>query len=86
MKDGEELYCKVYQSPRLPRAVLTWNLRHGRQDLLNPEARTSSDHQSERCAKYEETRRCNVDSRIQGIPHTTVQKEDSNRKESVKKN
>ena len=46
MKTGEELYCKVYQSPRLPRAVLTPNLHHGRQDLSNPEARTFADHQS----------------------------------------
>ena len=49
MKTGEELYSKVYQSLRLPRkAVLTPNLHHGRQDLSNPEARISADHQSER--------------------------------------
>ena len=63
MKAGEE-YSKVYQSPRLPRAVLTPNLNHGRQDLFHSEARTSSDHQSERSPKYEETRRGNVDYRI----------------------
>ena len=40
MKTGEDLYSKVYRSPRLPRAVLTPNFHHGRQDLLNPEART----------------------------------------------
>ena len=85
MQTGEELYCKVCQSPRLPRAVLTPNLHHGRQDLTYPEARTSADHQSERSAKceetrrsrYEETRRCYVDYRIQGTLHSTVQKEDS---------
>ena len=56
-------------------------------------ARTSADHQSERSAKYEETRRSryeetrrgNVDYRIQGIPHSTDQKEVSNRKEIVKR-
>ena len=102
MKTGD---CKVHQSPRLPRAALTPNLHHGRQDLSNPEARTSTDHQSKRSAKYEETRRThleencsanldetrrvkyeetrsgNVDYRRQGIPHSTVQKEDSSRKE-----
>ena len=85
MKTGEGLYCKVYQSsPRLPRAVLTPSLHHERQDLSNPEARTSSDHQSERSAKYEESRRGDVDYRFQGIPRSAVQKEDSSRKEIVK--
>ena len=65
-----------------------------RQDPPSPEARKSTtDHHSERSAKYEETRRSrheetrrgNVDHRIQGIPHSTVQKEDSNRKEIAKR-
>ena len=72
MKTGEDLYCKVFQSPRLPRVVLTPNLHHGRQDLSDPDSRTSADHQSEQSAKYEETRhlryketcRSNVDYRI----------------------
>ena len=75
MKTGEELHNKVCQSPRLPR-----------------KARTSVDHQSKRSegyeenrsAKFEETRSGNIDFRIQGLPHSTVQKEDSNRKEIVK--
>ena len=50
MKTGEDLYCKAYQSPRSPRVVLTPNLHHGRQDPSNPEARTSTDHQSEQSA------------------------------------
>ena len=45
MKTGEDLHCTVYQSPRLPRVVLTPNLHHGRHDLSDPEARTSADHQ-----------------------------------------
>ena len=57
MKTGEDVYCKVYQSSRLPRVVLTPNLHYGRQDLSNPEARTSADHQSEQSAKHEEIRR-----------------------------
>ena len=81
-------------TPRLPRrTLLTPNLHRGRQDLSNPKARTSADHQSKRSARYketrraryEETRRGNVDYRIKGIPHSTVQREDSNRKEIVKR-
>ena len=72
MKTGEELW-------------LTPNLHHGRQDPSHPEVRTSADHQSERSARYEETRRGNVDYRIQGKPHSAVQKEDSYRKEIVKR-
>ena len=109
MKTGEDLYCKVHQSPRLPRVVLTPNLQHGRQDLPNPKARKSTDHQSEQSVqyretcrslledtrrkhleesqrgKYRETCRGNTDYRIPGILHSTVQKEDSNRKETVKR-
>ena len=56
MKTGKDLFCKVSQSPRLPRVVVTPNLQHGRQDPSNLEARTSADHQSEQSAKYEEIR------------------------------
>ena len=59
---------------------------------LNP-MRENPPHQSEQSVKYRETRRSlledtrrgNVDYRTQGIPHLTVQKEDSNRKEIVKR-
>ena len=57
MKSGEELYNKVYRSPRvLRKAVLTPNLHHGRQDLSNLEARTSTDHQSKQSELYGEAR------------------------------
>ena len=46
MKTGKDLYCKVFQSPRLPRVVLTPKSRHGRQDPPIPDARKSTDHQS----------------------------------------
>ena len=94
MKTGEELAQQMYQSPRLLRkAALTPNLHHGRQDLSNPEATVSADHQSKRseeygatrCTKFEETRSGNIDFRIQGLPHSTVQKEDYDRREMVKK-
>ena len=89
MKTGEELYCKVHQSPMLPRAALTPNLHHGRQDLSNLEGRTSADRQSERSAKFEETRRLRYEEtrrgNVEGVPRTTVQKEDSNHKEIVRR-
>ena len=90
----EELYSKVFQSPTLPRTtVLTPNLHHGRQDLSDPQASTSANHQSKRSevyeetrsAKLEETRTGDVDFRIQGLPHSTVQKEADDRREMVKK-
>ena len=100
MKTGEVLHCRVFQSPRLPRVILTPNLQHGRQDPSNPEARTSANHQSKRSAKHEETRRThleesrrakyeethsgNVDHTMQCVPHSAVQKKDSDRKDIVK--
>ena len=82
------------QKPRLPRkAVLTPNLHHGRQDLSNLEARTSADRQCKESEEYgetrseeiEEIRSGNIDFRIQGLPHSTVQKEDDVRRETVKR-
>ena len=86
MKSGEELFNKVCQSPRLQqKAVLKPNLYHGRQDAPNFEARTSVDHQSKESEEYgdtrgdsnrSETRSGNIDFRMQGLPHSTVQKHD----------
>ena len=87
MKTGEDLYCKVYQSPRLPRAVFTPNLPGSIQprskNILRPSKRTMREVRGN--SSLEETRRGNVDYRIQGKPHSTLQKEDSNRKEIVKR-
>ena len=55
--------------------------------------KTSADHQSKRSevyeetrsAKFEKTRSGNIDFRIQGLPHSTVQKEDDVRRDMVKK-
>ena len=44
MKTKEEVYHKVYQSPRLPRVILKPNSQSGQQDQLDQEARKSSDH------------------------------------------
>ena len=109
MKAGEDLYCRVHQSPRLPRVVLTPNLQCGRHHPPIPEARKSTDHHSEQSVqyketcrslledtrrkhleesqrgKYRETCRGNVDYRIPDFPLSTVQREDSYRKETVKR-
>ena len=64
--------------------MLKPNSQSGRQDQHDQEARESSDHQSvsESCgATYSSS---NIDNRIQGIPHSTVQKQDTNRRETVK--
>ena len=90
MKSGEELYNKVYQSPRLPRkAALKPNLHHGRQDFPNLDARTSADESEEygetRGEESGELRIGNIDFRMHGSPHSTIQKEDDVRRETVKK-
>ena len=69
------------------------NLHHGRLELSNLEARTSVDHHSKesegygetRSEEFGETRSGNIDFRIQGLPHSTVQREDDVRIETVKK-
>ena len=63
------------------------------QDRSNLEARTSVGHQSKeseeygetRSEEFEETRTGNIDFRIQGLPHSTVQEKDYVRRETVKK-
>ena len=62
-------------------------------ELYNPEARASVDHQSEeseeycetRSEEFEETRSGNIDFRTQAPPHSTVQKEDDVRRETIKR-
>ena len=90
MKSAEELYNKMYQSPKSRTQA---DLHHGRQDLSNLEARTSVDHQSKesevygetRSEEFEEIRSGNIDFRIQSLPHSTVRMEDDVRREAVKK-
>ena len=102
MKIEEELYCKVYQSKRAPRVVLTPNFRpipmrenpptvKANEALTRkPVAHFSRTHvasipEKVRRWRYRETCRGNVEHRLPGIPHSTVQKEDTNRKETVKR-
>ena len=91
-KSGEELYSETYQSPTVPqRIVLKPNLHYERQDSTCFEARASVDHLSREFGEtrsgreYGKTRCGNIDFRIQGLPHSTVQQQDDNRKEAVKK-
>ena len=90
-KSGEEFYNKAYQSLVLPQRVVPEPKLHcGRQDTTSFDARTSTYHFSkyrETCSreKYRETCNGEIDFRIQGLPHSTVQQEDPNHKEAVKK-
>ena len=47
MKTGEDLYCKVYQSPRLPRVTLVPNSQHAQKDVLITDSRKSDDRENE---------------------------------------
>ena len=85
MKLKEELYHKVCQSTRLPRVVLKPTSQTGQQDQTDQEARKSSDHQSV-SGNFGETRRGNVyHGGIPSILHSSVQIQDTNRRETVKK-
>ena len=71
MKTGEEHYCKVYQSPRLPRATRVPKPQHDQKDVFVLESRSSDDREDE-VHHHRET--CGsdhcVDFRIPGIPHS----------------
>ena len=82
----------MYQSPELPQRIeLKPNLHYGRQDTANFEASASVDHLSREYGEtrsgreYGETRCANIDFRIQGLLHSTVQQQDDIWKEAVKK-
>ena len=47
MKTGEELYCKVCQSPRFPRVTLVPNSQHAQKDVLIADSRQSDDRKDE---------------------------------------
>ena len=78
------LYYKVSQPTRFPRIMLKSNLKSGRQDQPDQEARTSSDDQSA-SGSCGETHSRNIDCRIPGIPHSTVPQQDTNRKRNSQK-
>ena len=76
---------KVYREKPNPRRIYIMGVRI----FSNPEARTSAAHQSKeseeygeiRSEEFEEFRSGNIDFRIQGLPHSTVQMEDNVRRE-----
>ena len=82
MKTREELYCRRYKSPRLPRVTLVPNSRHIQKDVRVSESRKSDDRKNE-AHQHRET--CGndlcVDFRIPGIPHSAVEQIETNRKE-----
>ena len=65
----EELFHKVCFTPRFPRVVLKPNSHSGQQDQREQDARTSYDQPSE----------------YNGIPLSTVEQQDTNRKDKAKK-
>ena len=58
--------------------------QHSRKDPPNPDARESNDNESEK-RLHRGTCRGNIDFRIPGIPHSTVEQMDTNREETVKR-
>ena len=79
MKTHEELYQKKRLTPRVPRVVLEANSQSGQQD-----ARSSWDPPSE-SKSYGETWNNAVDCRFLSIPLSTVEQQDTNRQNKVKK-
>ena len=85
MKTGEELYCKVHQSPRLPRVTLVPNSQQSRKDLPITYSRKSHIGESQEHKHRETCSSSRVDFRIPSIPHSTVEKVETNRKETVRR-
>ena len=84
MKTKEELYHKICFTPRLPRVVLKANSHSGQPDQREQDARTSCDQPSE-LKSSREAWNSTVDNRIPVIPLSTIEQQDTNRKDKVKK-
>ena len=86
MKTREELNCRIYKSPRLPRVTLVPNSQHVQKDVHVSESRKSDDRENE-VHQHRET--CGsdhcVDFRIPDIPHSAVEQVETNRKEKVRR-
>ena len=86
MKTREELYCRIYKSPRLPGVTLVPNLQHVQKDVHVSESRKSDDRENE---VHQHKKTCGsdhcVDFPIPVIPHSTVEQVDANRKEKVRR-
>ena len=84
MKTREELYCRIYKSPRLLRVKLVPNFQHVLKDVHVSESRKSDDREKD---QHRETcgSECCIDFRIPGIPHSAVEQVETNRKEKVRR-
>ena len=82
MKIGEELHCKVCRSPRPPRLTLVPNSQHDQKDVPITDWRKSDDRENEVNKQRVTCSSSRVDFRIPGIPHSTVEKVETNRKKS----
>ena len=80
MKTKEELCHKICLTPRLPRVVLKAKSRSGQQDQREQDARTSWEPSSDSKSSRETWNR-SVDYRILGIPCSTVEQQDTIRKD-----
>ena len=83
IRSQEELYQKVRSTPRLPRVVLRANSQRGQQDQREQDARTSWDPPSE-SKSYRDTWNT-IDYIISGILPSTVEQQDTNRQNKVKR-
>ena len=85
MKTGEELHCKMYRSPRPRRLTLVPNSQHDQKDVPITDWRKSDDCENEVSKQRETCSSSRVDSRIPGIPHSIVEKVETNRKEKLRR-
>ena len=85
MKNGEELHCKVYRSPRPLRLTLVSNSQHDQKDVPITNSRKSDDCGNEVNKQRGIRSSSRADFRIPGIPHSTVEKVETNRKEKVRR-
>ena len=82
-KTKEELYHKTCLTPRLPRVILKANSHSGQQDQRDQDARSSWDPANQRAPR--ETWNNAFDCRIPGTLLSTVEQQDTNRQNKVKK-
>ena len=85
MKTGEELHCKVYRSPRPRLRTLVPNSQHDQKDVPITDWRKSDDCENEVNEQRVTCSSSRLDFRIPGIPHSTVEKVETNRKEKVRR-
>ena len=77
--------ARYHQSPRLPRVTLVPNSQYSRKDLPITDSRNSHDCESEEDKHRETCSSSRLDFRIPGIPHSTVEQVETNRKETVRR-